>query len=132
MSSDVDYVQRSSCSNDNVVRILFQTGVRILRVHGYSNQTRVLLQCRYELIIWKGEAVIRWIVKLYQSGKDSIHNVGVIRRQMFSILLLERLGVDHQLFELSQFLDLGNLEGVFPSSLSSVIPGMDPYVGSAF
>src|SRR3954468_13151829 len=48
MSSDVDYVQRSSCSNDNVVRILFQTGVRILRVHGYLNQTRVLLQSRHE------------------------------------------------------------------------------------
>src|SRR3954466_721141 len=93
MSSDVDYVQRSSCSDDNVVRILFQTGVRILRVHGYSNQTRVLLQRRHELIIWKGEAVIRWIVKLYQCGKDSIHNVGIEQRKKFSILLLENLGL---------------------------------------
>src|SRR4051812_48140389 len=61
MSSNVTYVQGSSCSNDNVVRILFQTGVRILHVHGYSNQTRVLLQRRHELINWKGKAVIRWI-----------------------------------------------------------------------
>src|SRR4051812_12771553 len=126
MNSDVDYVQRSSCSNDNVVRILFQTGVWILRVQGYSNQTRVLLQRRHELIIWKGEAVIRWIVKLYQGGKDPIHNVSAEKRQKFSILLLERLGVDHHFSELSQFLDLGNLEGVFPSSLSTVIHGIDP------
>src|SRR3954471_4467856 len=60
-----------------------------------------------ELIIWKGEAVIRWIVKLYQCGKDPIHNVGIEKRQKFSILLLESLGVDHQFSELSQFLDLG-------------------------
>src|SRR4051812_21286937 len=126
MSSDVDYVQRSSCSNDNVVRILFQTEVRILRVHGYSNQTRVLLQRRHELIIWKGKAVIRWIVKLYQSGKDPIHNVSAEKRQKFSILLLESLGVDHQFSELFQFLYLRNLEGVFPSYLSSVIHGIDP------
>src|SRR3954462_10824467 len=96
MSFDVDYVQRSSCSNDNVVRVLFQTGVRILCVHGYSNQTRVLLQRRHELIIWKGETVIRWIVKLYLCGKDPIHNVSAKKRQKFSILLLESLGVDHQ------------------------------------
>src|SRR3954469_14457362 len=126
MSSDVDYVQRSSCSNDNVVRILFQTGVRILRVHGYSNQTRVLLQSRHELIIWEGEAVIRWIVKLYQGGKDPIYNVGIEQRQKFSILLLESLGVDHQFSEPSQFLDLGNFEGIFPSSLSSIIHDVDP------
>src|SRR4051812_16182490 len=126
MRSDVDYVQRSSCSNDNVVGILFQTGVRILRVHGYSNQTIVLLQRRHELIIWKVEAVIRWIVKLHQCGKDPIHNAGIEQWQKFSILLLERLGVDHQFSELSQFLDLGNLEGVFPSSLSSVIHDIDP------
>src|SRR3954465_2309482 len=125
MSSDVDYVQRSSCSNDNVVRVLFQTGVRILRVHGYSNQTRVLLQRRHELIIWKGEAVVRWIVKLHQCGKDPIHHVGIEQRQKFSILLLESLGVDHQFSELSQFLDLGSLEGVFPSSLSSIIHDID-------
>src|SRR3954464_15970834 len=77
MSSDVDYVQRSSCSNDNVFRTLFQTAVRILRVHGYSNQTRVLLHRPHELIIWKGEAVIRWIVKLYQGGKDLSEMVGI-------------------------------------------------------
>src|SRR3954470_6300644 len=46
MSADVDYVQRSCCSDDNLVKILFQTGVRILPVHGCSNQTRVLLQRR--------------------------------------------------------------------------------------
>src|SRR3954470_22183352 len=106
MSSDVDYVQRSSCNNDDVVRILFQTGVQILRVHGYSNQTRVLLQRRHKLIVWKGESVIRWIVKLYQSVKDPIHNVCIEKRQKFSILLLEILGVNHQFSELFQFLDL--------------------------
>src|SRR4051812_17253753 len=126
MSSDVDYVQRSSCCNDNVVRILFQTRVRILRVHGYSNETRVLLQRRHELIIWKGELVIRWIVKLYQSGNNPIHNVSIEKRRKFSILLLESLGFDHPFSELFQFLDLGNLEGVFPSSLSSVIHGIYP------
>src|SRR4051812_44626501 len=108
MSYDVDYVQGSSCSNDDIVRILFQTGVRILRVHEYSNQTRIFLQLRHELIIWKGETVIRWIVKLYQSGKDPIHNVGIEKRQNFSILLLESLGADHQFSELFQFLDLRN------------------------
>src|SRR3954469_20787523 len=94
--------------------------------HGYLNHTRVLLQRRHELIIWKGEAVIRWIVKLYQGGKDPNHNIGIEQRQKFSILLLESLGVDHQFSELSQFLDLGSLEGVFPSSLSSIIHGIDP------
>src|SRR3954471_6710699 len=126
MSSDVDYVERNSCSNDNVFRILFQTGVRILRVHGYSNRTRVLLQRRHELIIWKGKAVICWIVKLHQCGKDPIHNVSAEKRQKFSILLLESLGVDHQFSELFHFLYLRNLEGVFPSSPSSIIYGIDP------
>src|SRR3954469_4653273 len=51
MKSDVDFGQRSSCNNDNSFKILFQTGVRILRVHGYSNQARLLLQSRPELII---------------------------------------------------------------------------------